>query len=221
MDELFARKKPNAARLKAFGFRTQKGRSVYTTQLLQGRFTLEVSLDKNGVHTALTDNRSHSPYVLHLMPRACGKFVGQVKQEYEQFLRQLEAACFEHDIFKTPSSLRLIDYVRQQYGGELEYLWKRFPNNAIWRRADNAKWYGAMLTVPASKLGLKDEQEIEILDFRAAPADIAALVDGAHYFPGYHMNKAHWLTVRMDGSVPLAEIKRRLDESYRLAGQQK
>jgi predicted DNA-binding protein (MmcQ/YjbR family) len=34
--------------------------------------------------------------------------------------------------------------------------------------------------------------------------------------PGYHMNKQHWNTVLLDGSVPENEIKRMIENSYAL-----
>lgn len=34
--------------------------------------------------------------------------------------------------------------------------------------------------------------------------------------PGYHMNKEHWNTVILDGTIPESEIKKMIDESYRL-----
>ena len=34
--------------------------------------------------------------------------------------------------------------------------------------------------------------------------------------PGYHMNKAHWNTVILDGSVPRGELERMVDRSYGL-----
>lgn len=34
--------------------------------------------------------------------------------------------------------------------------------------------------------------------------------------PGYHMNKRHWNTVLLDGSVPRGEIERMMDNSYSL-----
>lgn len=34
--------------------------------------------------------------------------------------------------------------------------------------------------------------------------------------PGYHMNKAHWNTVILDGSIPEGEIERMIDNSYAL-----
>ena len=34
--------------------------------------------------------------------------------------------------------------------------------------------------------------------------------------PGYHMNKKHWNTILMDGSVPDRLIREWIDDSYRL-----
>ncbi|WP_020409220.1 MmcQ/YjbR family DNA-binding protein [Hahella ganghwensis] len=34
--------------------------------------------------------------------------------------------------------------------------------------------------------------------------------------PGYHMNKRHWNTVVLDGSIPTGEIERMIDHSYGL-----
>lgn len=34
--------------------------------------------------------------------------------------------------------------------------------------------------------------------------------------PGYHMNKTHWNTVILDGSIPEVEIERMMDRSYAL-----
>ncbi len=34
--------------------------------------------------------------------------------------------------------------------------------------------------------------------------------------PGYHMNKTHWNTIILDGSIPKGEIERMMDNSYNL-----
>jgi len=34
--------------------------------------------------------------------------------------------------------------------------------------------------------------------------------------PGYHMNKAHWNTILLDGRIPDSEIERMIDNSYGL-----
>lgn len=58
---------------------------------------------------------------------------------------------------------------------------------------------------------------IEILDLRMKPEDIETIVDNKKYFPGYHMNKKHWITICLDGTLPVEEIYVHLDESYHLA----
>ena len=34
--------------------------------------------------------------------------------------------------------------------------------------------------------------------------------------PGYHMNKRHWNTVVLDGSIPGEDLRSMIDESYEL-----
>jgi len=34
--------------------------------------------------------------------------------------------------------------------------------------------------------------------------------------PGYHMNKKHWNTIKLDGSIPEGEIQRMIDHSFAL-----
>ena len=34
--------------------------------------------------------------------------------------------------------------------------------------------------------------------------------------PGYHMNKKHWNTVILDGTIPVNELERMIDRSYGL-----
>ena len=38
----------------------------------------------------------------------------------------------------------------------------------------------------------------------------------AAVIPGYHMNKQHWNTIILDGSIPIGEIQRMIDNSYEL-----
>lgn len=122
------------------------------------------------------------------------------------------------EIFRSEETLRTIRHIRASWGGEPEFLWEKFPDYAVFRRQDNAKWYAVILTVQSGKLGLADEGRTEILDIRADAETMARSLDFEHYFPGYHMNKRTWLTVRLDGSVPFGEIAPLIARSYELAG---
>lgn len=120
-------------------------------------------------------------------------------------------------IFKSELAQAVIKYVKEKYNGELEFLWEKFPQNAIWRNQRNRKWYGALLVVEKKKIGMSEEGEVEIIDVLAEPEKIAAMVDGEKYLAGYHMNKKHWLTLKLDGCVSEEEICDLIDKSYQLA----
>ena len=111
-------------------------------------------------------------YVLHRIPDATGAFVGKVRGEYESVLATIAEACFESDVFKSEGARQVIRYVREKYQDELQFLWNRFPNNAIFRRQDNAKWYAALLILQKQKLGLDEEGTVDIIDLRIRPEEI-------------------------------------------------
>jgi predicted DNA-binding protein (MmcQ/YjbR family) len=200
----------------AYGFCKEK-QYKYSTAILENRFLLSVSIDENDqVQTTLTERETGEPYELY-RTAASGTFVGQVREAIQEVLQDISEKCYELAVFKEAQPLMLIDYVRRRYGDELEFLWERFPDNAIWRRRDNQKWYAAILTVKKSKLGLASEETAEVIDLRLEPESITNLIDNERYFPGWHMNKRHWYTMLLDGSVPLEELCRRIDDSYRIA----
>ena len=100
----------------------------------------------------------------------------------------------------------------------MEYLWEKFPNNAVARRKDNKKWYIVILTVNKNKLGIKDNEYAEVADLRAKTENIENLLKKDNIYKGYHMNKKNWITIILDGSIPVKEIYEFIDESYLLAG---
>lgn len=179
---------------------------------------LTVTVDPHGVvDTLVTDRETGEVYTLYLMEGVEGLFVGQVRTACRELLTDIRERCFEEKIFRSHGAEVLIDYVEKKYGDRLEFLWRKFSNNAIWRRADNRKWYGAVMTVPRCKLGLTGEGTLEVIDLRMSPPDVLRLVDHKTFFPAYHMNKKNWVTLRLDTVADIQELYRRLDDSYELA----
>lgn len=219
MNDIFQYKSPNFQKLIGFGFQKMKDGYRYATTIVGGQFELHVWVFDNGeVKTQVIDLGTDEPYTLHLVESAEGTFVGTVRADYARVLEEIAEACFENDVFKGDIAHHVIRYVRERYGDELEFLWKTFPSNAIWRRKDNQKWYGILLTLSKRKLGLDSDEVICVIDLRIDPQLLPKTVDGKKYFPGYHMNKKSWFTMCLDGSVSEEEICAWLDKSYLLAG---
>ena len=216
-EDIFMRKKAVPEKLDAYGFRKIRNSRKYATDILNSEFRLEVNVDKNSVpDTKLTEIATGEEYVLYKTD-AVGTFVGDVRNAVANILQDIADCCYETAVFKAEQSVALISYVREKYGDELEYLWDKFPDNAVWRRKDNKKWYGALLSVSRRKLGIPSDEIVEIIDLRTAPEVIENLIDSVRFFPGWHMNKKHWYTIILDGTVSVDEICRRVDESYLLA----
>lgn len=217
-EDIFKRKKCNIEKMSAYGFIRKAGKRVYETNIMDGAFRLYVFVTENGdVDTNLIETENSEPYVLY-KTNASGAFVGEIRSAVEAVLADIAAACYEPSVFKTDQSQMAIEYVRKKYGDELQFLWTKFPDNAVWRRKDNQKWYGAILTVNGRKIGLNTDRIVEIIDLRMEAADRDNILSREHYYPGWHMNKKSWYTLVLDDCVSDEEIQLRITESYELAG---
>ena len=93
----------------------------------------------------------------------------------------------------------IFEWVKATYGTESDYPWNDW--NAVLRHKDNNKWYGVVLEVAESKLGLTGDRIVDVLNVKCDPILIGSLRQQAGYFPAYHMNKESWISILLDGSV--------------------
>ena len=72
------------------------------------------------------------------------------------------------------------------------------------------------MCVPYRRLGIEREGAVDIVDVKTGPLLMGAYRAQPGILPGYHMNKAHWLTILLDGSAEDALVKELLELSYDL-----
>lgn len=117
---------------------------------------------------------------------------------------------------------KVYGYVKRKYGSEPEYLWRRFLDYAIFRHEDNRKWYGLIMDISAENLGLPGEGRVDILNVKLDDLMLAdMLVQREGYLRGYHLNRGNWISILLDGTVPMKEIREMLDLSYRVTASAK
>lgn len=218
IQSVFRHRKIDCDKLIGYGFTMQDGRLVYETEMADSQMSLSIYVSADGkIDTAVTDLETGEPFTLFLADDAVGAFLGQMRTEYESILADIASKCCKKEIFKADDTKAIINYVRDTYGDELEFLWEKTPDAAIWRRKDNSKWYGVIIAIPKRRLGADSDEMIEIVDVRVNPEEIDSIVDNKGYYLGYHMNKKHWITICLDNSLDINEICRCIDDSYRLA----
>ena len=216
-EDIFRRKAVRIEKLLQYGFEPNGDSYLYSTDILNGQFRLFVNVTAVGkVDTKMIELENGEEYVLY-KTSAAGAFVGIVRSACESVLIDISEKCFDLEAFKSEQARSVIRYVREKYGVELEFLWQKFPDNAVWRRKDNSKWYGALLTVSKSKLGLESSDIAEIIDLRYYPDKLEDLLSENGYYLGWHMNKKNWYTIILDSSIPDEKLFELIDVSYELA----
>ena len=108
----------------------------------------------------------------------------------------------------------ITQYIQDTYGTEAEYLWADSPGNAIFRHPVSKKWFAAMMRVLPEKLGLTGAEALDVMDIKCSTIMIGSLLSTKGFLPAYHMNKNHWISIILDGSVPDKEIMPLLELGY-------
>ena len=119
----------------------------------------------------------------------------------------------ESGVEKIVKTEEIFEYVQKQYGTVPEYLWSKSPDSVVLRHK-NGKWYAVFMTVEKSKLGLEGNDLVAIMDVKCDPEMTSMIIQTYGLLPGYHMNKQHWITILLDGSVSEAKTLDFLDMSY-------
>lgn len=213
----FRNKKLNTGKLTKFGFEEKGGLYYYQTPICGGEMNFLAVCDQERLlRCDVIDALTGDKYTLHLIDGAQGEYVGKVRAEFENALKAIADSCCDEEVFRFRQTSVIVDFAKERFGDSLEFLWADTPDCAILRRKDSGKWYAVIMTVKGDKFGHSTEKD-EVIDVRATPEEIDRVVDGKNYFRGYHMNKKHWLTIVLDGSVSNEELLKRLCDSYALA----
>ena len=211
-------KKIDLKRLEKFGFKLKENSYYYDIFLLnnQLKMIVKINLD-NSIFTEIIDVETNEPHILHLLEMKRNGYSEKVYRAYSEVLDKIKKECFEDEIFKTYYTNEIVDYIKNKYGDELEFLWGKSPKTAVVRRKSSKKWYAVILTLSKRKLNLDSDEAVEIINLHNSPEKIEKLIDNKRYFPAYHMNKKHWCTICLDGTVELEKIYKLIDISYELA----
>ena len=109
----------------------------------------------------------------------------------------------------------VFDYIKEKYSTLPEYPWRKYDGNAVFRHSDNKKWFALVMGVEKRKLGLSGSGNIDVINLKLDDMffrDIIMRDEGI--MPAYHMNKLHWITVLLDGTVPEKRIFDLIDMSF-------
>lgn len=185
-----------------------------------GVYTVRKPLREDGFYAVFRISESHIDVNVYEEPdgevflpfhtNSDGGFVSAIRAEVEETIEGLLQDCFT----LTDVKAILLKYVKKQYGTVPEAPWDYLKEYHTLNTAKRHKWYGLFMLIPYRFLGIEKEGKINVLNLKADPADIPALIDHIHYFPAYHMNKKYWISILLDRRADVEHIKKLLDDSY-------
>lgn len=109
-------------------------------------------------------------------------------------------------------------YIGDLYGVEAEYPWADSPDSAVFRHTGNRKWFAIVMCVAADKLGLPAGSYVDVVNVKCDPVLTGVLRQEKGFFPAYHMNKTHWITIALDDSADEEKLLWLLENSFRMTG---
>lgn len=111
---------------------------------------------------------------------------------------------------------KIIKYINEKYHNLQEYPWEDKPTYMTFKHENNKKWFALIIDIPFEKLKINKQGIVDIINLKNIPEMIGGLRKQQGILPAYHMNKEHWITVLLDGSVNEEKIYELIDVSYEL-----
>ncbi|MBQ6361092.1 MAG: MmcQ/YjbR family DNA-binding protein [Lachnospiraceae bacterium] len=107
------------------------------------------------------------------------------------------------------------DYIKQKYKVLPEYPWRKYGGNAVFRHSDNNKWFALVMDIQRDRVGLAGEDYVDVINLKVDDMFFRDLIIQENgIMPAYHMNKVHWISVLLDGTVPEERVFDLIDMSF-------
>ena len=76
-----------------------------------------------------------------------------------------------------------------------DYPFDDWMESAVFRHADNKKWFAIVLSVSRRKFGLDSDEIIDVVNLKLPTEMFGSFGAADGVYPAYHMNKLHWISV--------------------------
>ena len=214
MFEIFKSYQFNKEKARDYGFVENGEVWNYSCQILQGDFSMTVSITPDNISFQVFDQETGDLYPQVHMESMRGSFVASIREACLEILYQIRKACFDVQDFIFPQTKRIMAQVQEKYGNQLEYLWEKSPDTAVLRHEGNQKWYAVLMRIPWDKLEKGREGLVEAVNLKHD--QVADLLSKKGIYPAFHMNKRYWLSLVLDDSLQDEEVIELIEKSWNL-----
>lgn len=199
---------PDGQKLTSYGFCRAVGRWRYERQI-EGSLYLVLTLEDEKFEARVWDKDFDDEY----LPFNFEDGQNPIRAQAERIIGEIIEKCFVCLNVRTNA----IEALERRFGTLHEAPWEDDPDSITFKTKLSKKWFAIMMRIPADRLGLKGRNLIDVVNIKLPPDKINVLIDNVHYFRAYHMNKTHWLSVKLDKDSDISEFLSLAEISYSLA----
>lgn len=218
-DEVFARMALIPGALEKRGFDLKDGAYILRTTLPKSGFDLTLEITPSGRASGrATDPDTGDEYAPLHAANPTLAFACMVQDEYRRLLEEIASECFRPRSFASDQGNRLEALINDAWGDVPDNPFSNMDAGAF--RTPGGKWYALVMMVPRDKLAGSREGGagsdegrgsapgglVEAANLKADPEEIPSLIQRDGIFKAWHMNKRHWITVLLDGTLDDASL---------------
>ena len=221
--KIFERKTVIESELISYGFMKTEQGYLYSKDFLNSAFKAQILISSDGkVRGKVIDNATDEEYILIHVENQTGAYVAKVRTAYTSILKDIASKCFRANPFLKPQSNRLTYSIERKYQEKPDYPFAKLPTYGVFRYPANRKWYALIMNLKRSLVDkecsgrLKDEI-IEVINLKIDENSEQELLKVKGIYPGYHMNRAHWISIILDETFDDEFILSLIDKSRSFA----
>ena len=211
--EVFKKHIPNRHKLIAYGF---KGDDIltYRKEFFDGfEAIIEIGDD---ITSRVIELDIDEEYTAVNISTQTGPFVSMIRNAYVSLLEDIRDKCFDKTLFSTRQADRIAGMIKKEFGDDPLFMFDDRANSdtAVFKDRSADKWYAVIMTISYRKLAVDRDGELSVINVKLNEDMIKALVMNDGYHTAYHMNKKHWLTIRLDDTLDDEVIMALVDISH-------
>lgn len=197
-------------KLITYGFKKNRDNQLsYQQNVIPKQIDLKITVVNQKLQTQLWNIDFDEEYVIS--SQATGSFVAEVKEKVDAILEDIHAKCYER-----PQVERLQALIEEKYGLKPKHPFKTYHEITTYNGYKD-KIFAMFWPLEKGKITKKNDSKIiNMLNVKADPDEVLRLQTKPGFYPAYHMNKKHWVTVLLDESQTDDVIFTLIKQSFEL-----
>ena len=213
-EDIFKKSTIDFTKLEPFGFIKNNNEYQYTKNIFNNKYQIIITISLKGkIKGHIYDLIFNDEYTNYLLLNP-DSFALKIKNEYIKTLEDIKNNCFITKLFSYKQTNRIVNFIYQTYHDKPNFEWD--DDTSATFKNNKGKWYGLIMNISFNKLHENNNTNVDILNIKLNPEEIITLINQEGFYPAYHMNKKHWITIVLNDTLKDEEIEKLITKSYNL-----